>query len=99
MKDPKSFSDPWIQIRRKVLANGLAEFRIKVADQGVLDRAHALALALADRLAEHSSKVQVTPHSDGSGFEVLFETDKKDLSKLEMGVIGREAVLDLIGDD
>ena len=99
MKDPKSFSDPWIQIRRKDSGDGLAEFRIKVADQGTPDRAHALALALADRLAEYSSKVRVTPHSDGPGFEVQFETDRKDLSKLEMGAIGREAVLALIKDD
>ena len=99
MKDQKPFSDPWIQIRRKVSANGLAGFRIKVADQGIPDRAHALALDLADRLAEYSSKVRVTPHSDGPGFEVLFETDRKSLSKLEMGAIGREAVLALVGDD
>ncbi|MDY7000817.1 MAG: hypothetical protein SVS15_03430 [Thermodesulfobacteriota bacterium] len=99
MKQESPLSDPGIQIKRQVLSLGLAEFRLEVSDPGLPDKAHALALALAHRLAEYSSNVQVAPRTDGPGFEVRFKTDKKNLSKLDMGALGREAVLALAGDD
>ena len=99
MKHESPLSDPRIQIQRKVLSPGLAEFRLEVSDRGLPEKARALALGLADRLAEYSSKVQVTPRTDGLGFEIRFKTDKKDLSKLDMGALGREVVLALDGDD